>query len=230
VTPHPLDRAIWKALTTRQSDLSEGNALARRYIAPVGPFAATAEDSAACLLALRDIVPPGDRIAFATIAEIDAPPGLGVAMRDTKDQMVLDCAAPDPSLRALVPLTIADVPAMLALTDATRPGPFGTRTIEMGRYLGVKADGDLVAMAGERMRLDGFTEVSAVCVAASHRGLGLAADLVLAVAQDIVFRGEVPFLHVFASNAPAIALYPKLGFVLRRQFHLTILTKSPKSA
>ncbi len=120
---------------------------------------------------------------------------------------------------------MGDVPAMLALVALTRPGPFASRTIEMGCYLGLKVDENLVAMTGERMRMEGFTEVSAVCVAPAHRGQGLAAELVKAVASGIIARGEVPFLNVFASNTPAIALYRKLGLNRRRQFHLTILTR-----
>jgi ribosomal protein S18 acetylase RimI-like enzyme len=228
VTSHPLDRAIWEALTTCQRDLSEGNEHARRFIPAVAPFAATREDSATCRESLRSLVSPGDRIALTTTADIDAPPGLIVAIRDTIDQMVLEGEAAEPALQTMEPLTAADTPAMLALAGATRPGPFGPRTIEMGSYVGVKSEGKLVAMAGERMRLDGFTEVSAVCVDASHRGQGLAADLVLAVTQGITTRGEVPFLHVFASNTAAIALYRKLGFVLRRKFRLTVLTAAPQ--
>jgi len=229
MTSHPLDRVIWKALTTSQRGLSEGNALARRYIAAVAPFAATMDDSAPSMLALNDLVPPGDRIALTTTSAVEAPPGLIVAMRDTVDQMILDSDIPSRSSVASVTLNKDDVPAMLALTDVTHPGPFGPRTIEMGRYLGIKASGDLVAMAGERMRPDGFTEVSAVCVAPSHRGQGLAAELVQAVTQGIIDRGEVPFLHVFASNTPAITLYQKLGFSRRRQFELTVLTRPPGS-
>lgn len=118
-----------------------------------------------------------------------------------------------------------DVPRMLALASATQPGPFGSRTIELGDYLylGVRRGGVLVAMAGERMRLDGFTEISAVCVDAAHRKQGIAADLVRALTASIMARSETPFLHVFSSNFQAIALYRKLGFVLRRQLHLAVL-------
>jgi predicted GNAT family acetyltransferase len=135
-----------------------------------------------------------------------------------------------PTATGAEPVDPVDVPAMLALAAATQPGPFGPRTIELGRYLGIRRGGTLVAMAGERMRLDGFTEISAVCVHPDHRGRGYAADLVLALAASIVARSEVPFLHVFSSNAAAISLYRKLGFAPRRRLHLAVLVRAERSA
>jgi predicted GNAT family acetyltransferase len=125
-----------------------------------------------------------------------------------------------------VRLDAGDVPDMLALVEVTHPGPFGPRTIELGEYIGVRRQGILVAMAGERMRLDGFTEISAVCVHPSCRGQGLAAELVSTLVRSIASRGETPFLHVFNSNRAAIELYLKLGFVLRRRVHLALLARA----
>lgn len=131
----------------------------------------------------------------------------------------LASAVRDPSVEEL---TADDVPAMLALVEENRPGPFWERTNEMGRYVGVRdGAGGLVAMAGERLRLPGWTEVSAVCTAPEARGRGLAELLVRDVAARIVERGDQPFLHVAASNTGAIRLYERLGFAVRRDvvFH-----------
>ncbi|NJP92878.1 GNAT family N-acetyltransferase [Nonomuraea sp. FMUSA5-5] len=119
----------------------------------------------------------------------------------------------DPGVVRLGP---ADVPEMLDLVERTRPGPFRPRTIELGAYLGIRHGGALVAMAGERLRPPGWTEISAVCTDPAHRGRGLATRLVLAVAAGIRERGETPFLHAAAANTPAIRLYERLGFRLRR--------------
>ncbi|MEU6476869.1 GNAT family N-acetyltransferase [Streptomyces sp. NPDC047017] len=123
-------------------------------------------------------------------------------------------AAPDPEAVRLGP---ADVPEMLALVARTQPGPFLPRTIELGTYLGIRREGVLVAMAGERLRPPGWTEISAVCTDPGHRGHGLASRLVLAVAHGIRARGETPFLHTGAGNTNAIRLYESLGFRLRRR-------------
>jgi predicted GNAT family acetyltransferase len=116
---------------------------------------------------------------------------------------------PDPDA---VVLTETDVPEMLELVSRAKPGPFGKRTVELGRYLGIRHEGKLVAMAGERFRLPGWTEVSAVCTDPEFRGQGLGARLTMAVAAGILEHGDLPFLHVTADNAAAIRLYERLGF------------------
>ncbi|MCM6775382.1 GNAT family N-acetyltransferase [Nocardia sp. CDC159] len=128
--------------------------------------------------------------------------------------------AHDPDLERL---TAADVPEILALIARTEPGPFAPRTIEMGRYLGLRVDGRLVAMAGERMHPPGWTEISAVCTDAEFRGRGFASRLVRAVGAGIRARGEIPFLHATATNTTAIGLYERLGFTLRQRSMLTIV-------
>ncbi|SFT64567.1 FR47-like protein [Actinopolyspora lacussalsi subsp. righensis] len=117
---------------------------------------------------------------------------------------------------AVVELGVEDVPEMLDLTARTAPGPFRPRTHELGTYLGIRESGTLVAMAGERLRPTGWSEISAVCTAPEARGRGHAARLVLAMIERIESRGERPFLHVVAANTDARALYERLGFVVRK--------------
>ncbi|WP_369201344.1 GNAT family N-acetyltransferase [Streptomyces sp. PU-14G] len=119
----------------------------------------------------------------------------------------------------VVELGAESVPEMLDLVARTKPGPFRQRTHELGTYLGVRENGVLVAMAGERLRPPGWTEISAVCTAPEARGRGHAARLLRALVARIAARGESPFLHAAEANTGAIALYEKLGFQLRR--HVT---------
>jgi predicted GNAT family acetyltransferase len=115
---------------------------------------------------------------------------------------------------------------MLELTALTKPGPFSARTHELGTFLGIKVDGQLAAMAGERMKPAQYTEITAVCVHPSHRGRGYGQMLLGAVARQIVARGEIPFLHVFSNNHSAIALYRRQGMEIRRRFHVTVLKRA----
>jgi predicted GNAT family acetyltransferase len=121
----------------------------------------------------------------------------------------------------VISLSDVDAKDMHDLVEKTKPGPFGKRTHEMGNYIGIRDRGRLIAMAGERMRFDGYVEISAVCVDDDWRGRGLAGRLVNLLCREIEQRGETPFLHVFSDNRSAIGLYERLGFELRRTFVLT---------
>jgi ribosomal protein S18 acetylase RimI-like enzyme len=131
-------------------------------------------------------------------------------------QMTMPSPSGRPTVSGVVELGADDVPEMLDLVARTQPGPFWARTHELGTYLGVRERGTLVAMAGERLRPPGWTELSAICTAPEARGRGLAARLVGALVARIATRGERPFLHVAESNTGAIALYERLGFETRK--------------
>jgi predicted GNAT family acetyltransferase len=219
---------IWRALTGVQKSFAEGDERARRFPAAVAPFAATMDTDPDSFRSLLALVGRDDQIALFTTAEVKPPAALGVIRRDSVDQMVLEDAGArmvQPGA-PIVALGVADVPEMLALASVTQPGPFGPRTIELGDYIGIRKGGVLVAMAGERMRLDRLTEISAVCVEPAHRGHGFAVDLVGSLVSSIAARSETPFLHVFSSNHAAIAVYRKLGFTLRRRLHLAVLVRA----
>jgi ribosomal protein S18 acetylase RimI-like enzyme len=225
---HPLDAVIWRALTSVHESLAEGDERARRYPAAIAPFAATIDTEPASFRSLLALVGGDDRIALFTTVETEPPSAFSVIHRDSVDQMVFEHASTSAAQSGtpIVGLGVADVPEMLALAGVTQPGPFGPRTIELGDYIGIRRRGVLVAMAGERMRLDGFTEISAVCVEPAYRGHGFAVVLVNSLVSLIAARSEIPFLHVFSSNHAAIALYRKLGFAFRRRMHLTVLVRA----
>jgi predicted GNAT family acetyltransferase len=122
-----------------------------------------------------------------------------------------------------VVLGVDDVPEMLALVALTDPGPFRSRTIELGTYVGVRRDGELIAMAGTRFALPGYTEISAVCTHPSYQGQGLASRLIRAVAAHITAAGQTPFLHTGGGNTNAIRLYNSLGFTLTNEMKVTVL-------
>jgi predicted GNAT family acetyltransferase len=139
----------------------------------------------------------------------------------------IQLSSPAHAVTAVVELGASDVPEMIGLTTLTKPGPFNQRTHELGSYLGVRRECKLVAMAGERLKVPGFTEVSAVCTHPEHTGRGYAGLLMIEVMQRIRGQEETPFLHVREDNTRAIELYKRLGFVTRAQVQLAVLRKTP---
>jgi ribosomal protein S18 acetylase RimI-like enzyme len=224
---HPLDHVIWASLTTQHRSFAQGDDRARRYPAAAAPFAAVADNSAANFDALAQLLAPGEQVILFTVDEVTPAGKLEVVKTMDIDQMIGpaigDTETGTDATAQIGQLGADDIDDMTALIRLTNPGPFGTRTIELGKFLGVRVDGRLAAITGERMHLDGFTEITAVCAHPDYRGRGYPRDLIRAVSRDIVDRGETPFLHVYSGNAPAIALYTKLGFKLRRTLRLTIL-------
>ncbi len=218
-----LDNPAYAALCGPHARFARVAGRVRAFPEDVAPFLglpvpATAED-------WRDaatLVGPGG-YAAVPYAEAELPAGWRALMAFELVQMVGERVAPIDCEQA-VELGGADVPEMLELVARTEPGPFLARTIELGDYLGIRCDGALVAMAGERLRLDGWTEISAVCTAPEHRGSGLASQLIGALTARIGRRSQRPFLHVMATNTGAIHLYEMLGFRARQTALLTVVT------
>jgi len=220
---HPLDRPVWTALTTRQTGVAVGDARALRYLPEVNMLGAAADFSAASLKALAALVPADGLLGTVEKDELPAPPGTVVRKRAVLAQMLLDRPPGEAPTADWQPLGDHDAPEMLALATLTEPGPFYPRTHSLGDFVGVRVEGRLIAMAGERMKAPGFTEVSAVCTHPDFRGRGLAGALMRVVIAGILARGETPFLHSYADNHGAIALYESLGFRRRAEVIFTIL-------
>src|SRR6266851_3164427 len=222
---HQLDRPIWSALTTRQQALAEGVALARRYPPAIAPFADMVDMSPRSFAALGAILSGSEIAVLFTPDAVTAPDEFKILLAETGEQMIGTPAESSLPGIEIVTLGADDVPDMMALTELTKPGPFSARTHELGTFLGIKLDGQLVAMTGERMKPGNYTEMTAVCVHTSHRGRGYAQVLLGAVASQIVARGEIPFLHVFSKNDSAIALYRRQGMEIRSRLYVTVLQR-----
>lgn len=210
-----LDNATWAALTGPQAPFAQRIGRAARYHPEIGPFVALEDHrDPQAWVDVASLVGAGEKFAIAGEG-IEPPPewtsssiGGGVQLVDVSLEKVADPEAK--------PLTPADVPEMLELVERTRPGPFRSRTLELGGYLGIRRDGALIGMAGRRMHPQGWVEISAVCTDAAYRGLGLGTRLVRAVAAEIAAEGDRVFLHAAADNTSAIRLYESIGFRLRR--------------
>lgn len=214
VPSHVLDDPARASLLGAHAGFAESVGAVLRYDPEVSVFVSLPPDPGE--QDWRDaakLVGPGGRLGLGGVMATP-PPDWEKVMDLPGVQMVAEnvAAAPDSEAVRLGP---EDVPEVLALVERSNPGPFLPRTIEMGTYLGIRREGRLIAMAGERLRPPGWTEISAVCTDGAFRGRGLATRLIHAIAHGIVERGETPFLHASAANVSAIRLYEALGFRLR---------------
>jgi ribosomal protein S18 acetylase RimI-like enzyme len=227
----PFANAIWNALHTSHRHLALTNGLALKYPVDIAPFACLAENTTAALLDLHTLLEPNETtyILGHTPPQTDAllyrgaTPCLQMAFPSN-----IELPSSNPNLK-ISPLTCAEAPAMLALTDAAFPGFFRARTCIMGSYFGIWNPADpnqLIAMAGERLILDPHREISAICTHPDHRGQGYAAALTTHVLNHQRERGARSVLHVVSTNQTAIQLYHRLGFETLREVHLHRLKRS----
>lgn len=219
---HPLDRPAWTALRTSQRALARGEGAALRYDGDYAIFAATGDHAPSSLAALGTLIGTTGPAIVLQKEALPPVPGTRVEKHRLGVQMVAETIAGASDLEFLE-LGDADAAEMLALATLTEPGPYFARTHRLGGFIGIRDQGRLVAMAGERMKPEGFTEVSGVCTHPEWRGRGFAGGLMRVVAERILARGETPFLHAYADNRGAIALYESLGFRLRCDVNVTVL-------
>lgn len=223
---HPLDDVAWHALAGPQADLADisPDGTARRYRDGIAPFCGVERLDGAGWAALSELV-GCHGVAVFLRGEVPAHPDTWTQLvREAATQYVgADLAEPPSAAREVVELSSADSPDMVRLAAETEPGPFGPNSHLTGRWFGVRRGGRLVAMAGERIRVEGFGEVSGVCVDPSVRGEGLGAVVTLAAARAIEERGDRPMLHVRDGNDGAHRLYRRIGFEGRRAVVVSVL-------
>ena len=223
----PLENVIWRALTTRQAHFAESCGSARRFqreVTALCGFEKPDENGYASLARLAGV--GGTAAIFLDHSYVRRPGWEYVTGAPLLEMVCENSSAVSAQKIQVVELGDNDSSEMLELTALTNPGPFGPRTQELGYYVGIRDEGKLVAMAGERLKVPGYTEVSAVCTHPDHLGKGYAGALMLEVMRGIRERGEQPFLHVGADNARAIALYERLGFQTRWGGHFAIVRRT----
>jgi len=223
---HILDRPAWSALTTRHAAFAEGDDLAKRYRPSIVPFAAARDDTPESIRKLGELGAPGDSLVMLQADPIVVPSGFVATMTADAVQMIAERHLPRLHDPRVEPLGEADAQAMLDLAVLTKPGPFTLKALCLGNFWGVKRDGALIAMAGERMQQPGYTELSGLCVHPDSRGAGLGRLLLQFVAAEIFARGDQPYLHAFAANTGAIALYDSIGFKLRSRMSVAAIQRA----
>lgn len=227
MTAHPLDRPVWSMLTGRQAHLAEGDGPAVRIDRGYGVFGAAVDTGTEAQRALATLVPDDGELWIVEGEPWPLPSGTREVKRAVLAQMVAEGAPPPPreGEPAILALGDADAPEMTALAEHAKPGPWGPKTHRYGPFFGVRDNGRLLAMAGQRILVPGMAEVSGVSTWEDCRGRGLARALIGHVMRAMVARGEQPFLHSYADNGGAIALYELLGFRVRREVHVLAIAK-----
>lgn len=211
-----LDAPAWNALTSVQQNFATGTAHVKRYRQGILPFAACEPGHEKEIDAITTMLQPGE--IFYLIGELPPLPAYLAVLKELPCvQMVLQKPVPAIENNATVlPLTAADKDDMFTLINKVQPGYYAPETYQLGNYFGIRQEGKLVAIAGERMRLNGLTEISAICTDPNYVGRKYAQQLIAALCQHNLQQGITPFLHVIETNERAIRLYEYMGFVIRR--------------
>ena len=221
---HILDNPAWNALISGNQPLAHGTVQVKYFAANVSPFVGFENPGEQAFAELSALVPVGRRLGVISPEPLQIPPRWQVLQQMQVYQMVQQQPAPGPrATPMLMPLGPAHVPAMLALTKRTNPGPFFSNTIAFGHYEGVFDGDELVAMAGQRLHPAPYAEISAVCTHPDYAGRGYAGHLLRSQAQRIRAAGGIPFLHVRTDNATAIRVYQAMGFVIRREMSICLM-------
>ncbi len=218
-----LDNPAWHALKSRHTHLAIGSGPVLRYSADVSPFSAVETPDALPELANR--MTPGDVAVLWSPIDLEAPDGIELVIRFPCLQMAAFDFRPAAVSDDAPAMGDGDAQEMVDLATLTKPGPFHLRTLRMGDYIGIRQEGRLAAMAGERMKPEGFTEISAICVHPDFLGRGFARRLTSIMGKRIVADGRIPFLNVLPDNVAAISLYESLGFTPRRMMQVHLLRK-----
>jgi len=219
----PLENPVWSSLATGHRAMARVQGDAARYPSDISPLSAIRESSPQAFADLRALTQPGEIVGLVTGFEVVVPNDWEIVLNRYIDQMVCEDFHPRGDIEPML-LSGKDVPDMIALTKLTQPGPFEHGTIGMGKYLGVRdGKGALMAMAGQRMSLANFREISAVCTHPDHQGKGYAGRLMTVLAREIIAGGKIPILHVKTENASAKHLYAKLGFRVRKPMHFNVI-------
>jgi ribosomal protein S18 acetylase RimI-like enzyme len=222
---HVLHNPVFNALSTTDKDFNFGNESVRFFDEEVSPFAGFANDNTKGFEELYELLPQGRKILYAIPAPIPHPQGWQVQHEIEGLQFVYEGPAINEEFTNIVPLNETHVDEMIALTRLTKPGPFAKRTIDFGSYHGIFENGTLAAMTGQRLHINDYTELSAVCTHPNHLGKGYATMLLKHQLQIILNHNQKPFLHVRADNERAIAVYERLGFKVSRQMYFYFMKK-----
>jgi predicted GNAT family acetyltransferase len=220
------DNPVWQALCSHQHYFNIGHHLLKYFPEEVSPFVGMEHWDEQDLQVLMNDLPAERNFSVMIAKRVQLPAELNIIFGCTLYQMEAMAAPKEIDGEHVIrKLGYTELPHMLELTGKTKPGPFFTRTIEMGDYYGIFEDGRLASMAGERLRMPGCTEISAICTDPDFLGRGYASMLTAYVARKIFAAGSRPILHVKTDNLRAIEVYRRAGFDIRTEVFFAIFRK-----
>ena len=226
---HPLDNPIWESLTSRHRLLALRQSDVARYPAQIAPFLGVAVEGLDAAAACESMVPPGDTALLLGSAP-STPPGWELRHLAQLAQMVCPASVEEVDGPQITELTESHRADLLALTALVYPHYFRPRTTDLGRYFGIYQEGRLAAIIGERMGMDEWQEISAVCTHPDFNGRGYARRLLTWLSNDTLQRGRTPFLHVSQQNQRAMRLYEQNGYSMRREIPFWSLRRADDRA
>jgi GNAT superfamily N-acetyltransferase len=225
--PMPLNNPIYNALTSLESPFNIGNSEVAYFPSTIAPFIGLPNWSATQQQKILDQTPP-DRNWFVIYGQpITFTDAFKIIFSIPLYQLTCNTLSISKKYaETMLPLGSQHIEEMIALTSLTKPGPFSQRTIEFGNYHGIFKDDKLVAMGGERMHLNGYTEISAICTHPDFQGRGFGAQIVHFLSDQIIAKGQIPFLHARIDNVTALNVYKRMGYVTRAEMYFAIFARS----
>lgn len=220
-----LSNPIWHALGSRQQHFNRGNDTLRYFPEEVAPFVGLPNWNADDVQLLSKDLPRNRSFYILIEKQIHLPDKLDIKFTLPLYQMECNELHPEFTDNPVKRLGEEHISQMLELTSLTRPGPFHNKTISLGNYIGIFDGERLIAMGGERLKVPGFTEISAICTHPDYRGKMLASHIISLLSQQIFDKGEIPFLHTRTDNSKAISVYEKLGYKISRDIFFAIIEK-----
>jgi predicted GNAT family acetyltransferase len=197
-----------------------------RFEDDVSPFASSIDNNASSLQQLEELIPIDGSVMLLQVGTLACPKHCTFVQQGQGVQMVFsDFNYLPKNTQEPVQLREEDKFEMASLAALTQPGPFLGRTHCLGDFLGIRIDGKLIAMAGERLKHPGYSEISGVCTHPEYTGRGFAGQLSLAKVHQILARNEQPYLHAYANNDSAIKLYSRLGFKHRANVNVAVVER-----
>ena len=219
-----LDNPAWYSLKETHQSLSISSDEIKFYLPEICPFGGMTSPEANLSLFIHNHIPLSNSF-FVIGNKPQKTSGLSFEKELVCLQMVCSETIKMETTEDILELNEKHKGQLVQLVNMVQPGYFKEGTVKMGDYFGIFKNDTLVAVTGERMKMNGFTEISAVVTHPAFTGKGFAKQLIAHTVNKNFEQTIVPYLHVAETNSGAIQLYEKLGFVARRKISFWMMRR-----